>query len=227
MLAGATGTRVHPMKAVHAAQTEQLADGNGDPARASRPFDLHRRGMVLGEGAGAIMLEELQSARSRGATIYAEVVAASSSTVISSDGVAQCDEALSHAMRAAMRSAEVSPDQIGHVNAHGLGSQSRDIQESRAIIAALGRSAADIPLVAPKSYFGNLGAGGGVVELIASVLALRAGRLFPVLNYETPDPACPVAAVTTDDVSPGASFLNLSTTPQGQAAVVLVRRYDD
>ena len=79
-------------------------------------------------------------------------------------------------------------------------------------------------MVAAKSHFGNLGAGGGMVELIASLLAMQHGRLFPILNYATPDPECPVAAVRNGDVPPGDSFVNLNVTPQGQAAAVLVRR---
>ena len=78
--------------------------------------------------------------------------------------------------------------------------------------------------MAAKSYFGNLGAGSGMVELIASLLAWQHNRLFPVLNYETPDPQCPVAVVTDGQTPPGSAFINLNVTPQGQAAAVLLRR---
>jgi 3-oxoacyl-[acyl-carrier-protein] synthase II len=227
MLVGATGTRVHPMKAMHAAQTEQLAEGNGDPTKACRPFDLRRRGMVLGEGAGTILLEELGAARARGATIYAELVGAASSTVLDRQGIAQCDRAMANAMRLTLRDAEATPEEVGHINAHGLGSKSRDIQEAQAIHAVFEDRAARVPLVAAKSYFGNLGAGSGMVELISSLMALAHGRLFRVLNFETPDPECPVAAVAADDVSPGESFLSVNTTPQGQAAAVLIRAFGE
>lgn len=223
MVAGATGTRIHPMKTVHAVQTEQLATNGCDPGRASRPFDLHRTGMVLGEGSGAVVLEELRSAEARGATIYAEVVAAASSAVVSSQGVARCRQALANAMRAALRAAKARPSDVGHIHAHGLSTVKCDAEEARAIQDVFGPRAASVPVVAAKSSFGNLGAGSGVVELIASVLALRAKRLFPVLNYETPDPECPVAAVRSADVPAGPSCLNLNITPQGQAAVVIVR----
>jgi 3-oxoacyl-[acyl-carrier-protein] synthase II len=225
MIAGATGTRVHPMKVVHAAQTEQLAPGEEDPARSSRPFDKNRRGMVLGEGAGAVVLEELESALARGATIYAEVVGAGSSAVADKNLQARREIALGNAMRAALRDAGATPEEIGHVNAHGLGSLSTDADEAQALHTVFGERASKIPLVAPKSFFGNLGAGGGVVELAASALALRHGHLFPVLNYETPDPVCPVAAVRSADVGAGTSCLNLSVTPQGQAAVVMLRKH--
>jgi 3-oxoacyl-[acyl-carrier-protein] synthase II len=116
----------------------------------------------------------------------------------------------------------VSPADVGHVNAHGLGTPERDADEARAIGAVFGPRAAEIPVAAAKSNFGNLGAGSGAVELIASVLALRDGRLPRVLNYETPDPACPLAVVADDKTEAGRSFLNLSVTPQGQAAALYV-----
>jgi len=226
MLAGATGTRVHPMKAVHAAQSEQLAPGGDDPAKASRPFDAGRNGMVLGEGAGVVILEEMQSAEARGATIFAEVIGAASSSVADRNLVADRRAALANAMRAAMRAGDVGPEDIGHVNAHGLSTVVSDAEEALAIKDVFGDRASQIPLVAVKSYFGNLGAGSGVVELIASVLALGKRSLFPVLNFETPDPECDVAPVREEGQAPGDSFLNLNVTPQGQAAAVLVRRVD-
>lgn len=224
MLAGATGTRIHPMKAIHAKLSEQLATAGGAPEEASRPFDLHRSGMVLGEGAGAVVLEELAHARARGATIYAEVVGAASSAVVDRQLAARRDQALANAMRSALREADCACEEVGHLHAHGLSTRQSDIDEARAIREVFGRHADRVPLTAAKSYFGNLGAGSGVIELIASTLALVKGRLFPVLNYQTPDPECAVAAVT-GSAPPGDSFLNLSVTPQGQASCVIVRRF--
>jgi 3-oxoacyl-[acyl-carrier-protein] synthase II len=222
MVAGATGTRVLPMQAIHALQTEQMAAENCSPARASRPFDKHRTGMVAGEGAGMIVLEELETARARSATIYAEIIGLGSSNVADRKLRGRCDVALAGAMRAALRDAGRGPDEVGHINAHGLATTERDVDEARAIREVFGARADKVPVAAIKSYFGNLGAGSGVVELMASVLALRAGRLSRVLNYETPDPECPLAVVADDTTSPGRSFLNLSVTPQGQAAVLFV-----
>jgi 3-oxoacyl-[acyl-carrier-protein] synthase II len=241
MVAGATGTRILPMQAIHALQTEQMAAENCDPTKASRPFDKDRTGMVAGEGAGMIVLEELESARARGATIYAEVLGLGSSNVAerhvaefhrNSDRAVserlpyvlrgKCDVALARAMRAALRDAGHTPADVGHINAHGLSTTERDIDESRAIREVFGPLADKVPVTAPKSYFGNLGAGSGVVELIASVLALRDGRLPPVLNYQNADPQCAINVVQGSNTSPGRSFLNLSVTPQGQAAVLCV-----
>ncbi|MCI0491301.1 MAG: beta-ketoacyl-[acyl-carrier-protein] synthase family protein [Planctomycetes bacterium] len=224
MVAGATGTRILPMQAIHALQTEQMAAEDCDPAKASRPFDKNRTGMVAGEGAGMVVLEELSSAKSRGATIYAEVVGLGSASVArgAADLRGKCDVAIASAMRAALRDAGRSPADVGHINAHGLSTTDRDAEEARAIREVFGPRTDTLPVTAPKSYFGNLGAGSAVVELIASVLALREGHLPGVLNYETPDPACPLAVVTDDQTPPGRSFLNLSVTPQGQAAVLFV-----
>ena len=222
MVAGATGTRILPMQAIHALQTEQMAAENGDPAKASRPFDRDRTGMVAGEGSGMVVLEELSSAKARGARIYGEVLGLGSANVSDKGLRGKCDVALARAMRAALNDAKTSPTDVGHINAHGLSTIDRDVDEARAIREVFGALADKIPVTAPKSYFGNLGAGSGVVELISGVLALRNGRLPRVLNFATPDPACPVAAVRDDQTPAGRSFLNLSVTPQGQAAVLFV-----
>jgi len=222
MVAGATGTRILPMQAIHALQTEQMAVENGDPTKASRPFDRERTGMVAGEGAGMVVLEEYESAKSRGATIYAEVLGRGSANVADAKLHGKCDVALERAMKAALRDAGKTPADVGHINAHGLSTTERDADEARAIQTVFGARADGVPVVAIKSYFGNLGAGGGVVELIASVLALREGRLPRVLNYTTPDPTCAVRVTAHDSTASGGSFLNLSVTPQGQAAVLYV-----
>ncbi len=223
MVAGATGTRVHPMKMVHVLSQEEVAGNGADPSRASRPFDLKRSGMVLGEGAGCIVLEELATARARGAQIYGEVIGTGSSSVADRQGVARRGQALVNAMRSALRDAGLTARDIGHVHAHGLSTRTSDAEESAALHEIFGDH--PVPVTAAKSYFGNLGAGSGLVELIASLLALKHGRLFAMQNYETPDPECPLAIVTKNDVSPGSTFLNVNVTPQGQAAAVIVRQF--
>ncbi len=224
MLVGATGSRLHPMKMIHAVQQEEIARGDGDPAAASRPFDRNRRGMVLGEGAGAIVLEELATAQARNAAIYGEVVGAASSAVVGRNLVAERYQAMVNVLRATLRSAEAGIDQVGHLHAHGLSTRTSDIEEARAIHEVFGGRSSPLPVTAAKSYFGNLGAGSGIVELIASLLALEHGWLFPTLNYTTPDRECPVTVVKNGDGRPGASFINLNVTPQGQAAAVMVRQ---
>ena len=222
MVAGATGTRILPMQAIHALQTEQMAAENCDPRKASRPFDKSRTGMVAGEGAAMIVLEELSSAKARGATIYAEVLGLGSANVADGELHGKCDVALERAMKAALRDAGKKPEDVGHINAHGLSTAERDADEARAIERVFGTRAASVPVTAMKSYFGNLGAGSAVVELIGSVLAMREGQLPPVLNYKTPDPECRLAVATGEATPAGRSFLNLSVTPQGQAAVLYI-----
>ncbi|MGC3971985.1 MAG: beta-ketoacyl-[acyl-carrier-protein] synthase family protein [Pirellulales bacterium] len=229
MIAGATGTRIHLMKAVHSALQEELAVGTKDgreidAAEASRPFDLNRLGMVLGEGAGVIVLEELEHAQKRGAKIYAELSGFGSSTAADKNRVALRDLALANAMRAALRDAEATPLAVGHIQAHGLATRTCDEAEARAITDVFGGLKANVPVTAAKSYFGNLGAGSGMVELIAGALTLHRDQLFPTLNYKTPDPVCPLNVVH-EPASPGASFLNLSVTPQGQATCIYAKKF--
>ena len=214
------------MKMLHAVSQEQIAPNDGDPAAASRPFDRDRRGVVLGEGAGAVVLEELASAQARGATIHGEVIAAATSSVVGRRLAAHRDAAIENVLRAVLRASGAGVDEIGHLHAHGLSTRSCDAEEAGAIHAVFGGRARPLPVVAAKSYFGNLGAGSGMIELIASLMALRHDRLFPILNYATPDPECPVAAVRDGDAKPGASFINVSVTPQGQASAVLLRRFE-
>jgi 3-oxoacyl-[acyl-carrier-protein] synthase II len=225
MLVGATGTRLHSMKMIHAMQQEQVCSDAADPTTVSRPFDRDRQGSVLGEGAGAIVLEELATAQARGATIYGEVLAAATSAVAGRQLVAQRGLAMRNVLQAVLRSAAARVDDVGHVHAHGLSTRSCDVEEAAAIQEVFAARSHPLPVIAAKSYFGNLGAGSGMVELIASLLSFQHDHLFPILNYATPDPECPVAAVRNGDGQPGASFINLNVTPQGQAGAVMVRRF--
>lgn len=225
MIAGATGTRLHPLRTVHVALQEECAVGEGEPERMCRPFDLNRRGMVLGEGAGAIVVEELNAAQARGASIFAEIVGFGSSAAADPVGGGNIKQALENVARQALAKAQLTPDQLGHFHAHGLATRKGDEDEAAAIQAVFGARLQSLPVTAAKSYMGNLGAAGGLVELIASVLALYHGQLFPILNYETPDPRCPIHAVRSFGEDAGDSFLSVNVTPQGQASAVVVRRF--
>ncbi|MCG8585384.1 MAG: beta-ketoacyl-[acyl-carrier-protein] synthase family protein [Pirellulales bacterium] len=223
IVAGATGTRVHPMKTIHTTMHEELAVGNGDPAAACRPFDLNRTGAVIGEGSCAFIVECEEVAEKRGASILGEIVGAGSSVVIGKDATADRRKALANAMRAALADASLSATDVGHVNAHGLSSRTCDVDEARAIADVFGDEP-NVPVVAAKSYFGNLGAGSGNVELVASLMALGAGSLFRVLNYDQPDPDCGINVVADDQAPAGDTVLATSVTPQGQASAILIRR---
>jgi 3-oxoacyl-[acyl-carrier-protein] synthase II len=114
---------------------------------------------------------------------------------------------------------------VGHVHAQGLSTVTGDRDEAAAIGDALGKAAATVPVVAAKSHFGNLGAGSGVVECIASVLALRHRTLFPLLNHESPDPECLIRPARGGDPA-GEVFISSAVTPQGQAGAVVIRGWD-
>ncbi|GIW96526.1 MAG: 3-oxoacyl-ACP synthase [Pirellulaceae bacterium] len=223
MIAGATGSRVHPLRTVHVLLQEPLAQGD-DPAQLSRPFDVERTGMVVGEGAAAIVLEELQSAQQRGAAIYGELLGYGSSAVAPQKGGDGRRQAVCNAIRQALENSGLSPGDIGHVHAHGLATVDSDIAEAEALAEVFSPRA--VPVTALKSYCGNLGAGGGLVELIASLWSLREGRSIPVLNHRHTDPRCPVRVVTEPGVDPGRVVLNVNFTPQGQASAVIVRRWE-
>jgi 3-oxoacyl-[acyl-carrier-protein] synthase II len=226
MVAGATGTRVHPMKTVHALQCEQVAldAAGGDPTSWSRPFDAGRRGMVLGEGAAVLVLEELESARQRGARIYAEVAGHAAACGVARGAIGRRRAVLAQALGTALDRAGLTPDTLGHVHAQGLSTVTGDREEAGALGDVLGDASARIPAVAAKANFGNLGAGSGLVECVASLLALTRGTLFPLLNYESADADCPVRAARPGEPA-GDSFVSVAATPQGQAGAVAFRRW--
>jgi len=226
MVVGGTGSRLNPLQFVHFIQQEQLSDLNDAPAEAVRPFDLNRRGTVLGEGAAAVVLEDYDFAVKRGAAIYGELLGGA---VMASTGPRmQADrrKGLVNAMTTALRRCQWDAAAVGHVNAHALGTQACDAEEAQAINDVFGPTGRKVPVVAVKSYCGNLGAAGGLVELVAGLLALKNDRLFRVLNYRTPDPNCPVHPVVEEGVPPGDSFININVTPQGLASAVVVRKLE-
>lgn len=226
MIAGATGSRIHPLRTVHLVLQEQLANRNseiagGDPSKSCRPFDLHRNGMVLGEGAGVLVLEELSAAEKRGAKIFGEVVGYGSSAVANEQGIPDFKTAFENVLLGGLETSGIDKSAIGHVHAHGLGSPLVDIEEAKAIQNILGQT----PVTAAKSYMGNLGSGSGIVEIISSVMAMQNGTLFPIMNCDSLDPECPINAVTGNDVPAGECFINTNVTPQGQASSVVIKKW--
>ena len=125
-------------------------------------------------------------------------------------------------MKGALETSNLKPADVGHVHAHGLSSDQCDRDEATAINAVMG----DRPVTAAKSYMGNLGGGCGIVEVISSIMAMDHGSLFPIINCDSLDPACPIAAVREKGVDAGNSFLNLNITPQGQASSILIKKFD-
>lgn len=220
IVVGGTGTRIHPSRSVHASLQEQIASGLQHPHPTCRPFAADREGMVLGEGAGSIVTESASHAVARGAKTFGRIVTGASSCSASA-GIPDYKQGFTNVLKMVLNQSGLKPTQIGHINAHGLGTTSCDQAEAEAISEVLGK---EIPVVAPKSNMGNLGAGGGMVETIASILALEKGHLFPTLGCSEKDPSCEINVVCSSDVPAGENFINLNMTPQGQASAVLIAK---
>ena len=164
---------------------------NDEPEKASRPFDKDRDGFVMGEGAGFLMLESLEHAQARGATIYAEVVGVGASDDAFHMTAPRDDaEGMITSMQRALDDAGVSPDQVDHINAHGTSTHLNDLCETNAIKRVFGQHAYDIAIASTKSQTGHLLGAAGGVEAVFSVLALHTGYVPGTINYTTPDPEC-------------------------------------
>jgi 3-oxoacyl-[acyl-carrier-protein] synthase II len=217
MIVGGTGTRLNISELIWHRGARMACNGKPNPAEICRPFDAERSGMVCGEGAAQLVLESREFAERRGAKPLAAVQAVASRSE-SGPSLQPTGDAIRRAIRAAIDLAGIKSDEIGHVNAHGLSTREDDPIEARAIQETLG----DVPVTALKSYFGNLGQGGGMVELAISILALEKGVVPPTLNYETPDPECPVNVAAEMLPTDKAAFIKLSHSSMGQAAAVVI-----
>lgn len=224
MITGTTGTTLHPVKSMHAVLWDVLANCEGDPATAYRPFDLNRTGQVVAEGACTLILEEESHAQRRGAKILGTVLGAGSSCVLDRQGRPDNRRAMAQAMRDALRDAGLQPQDIGHINAHGLGTPEADRIESQAIQDVFGEQGSRVPVTAFKSYLGNPGSSCGTLELAGSLLGLTHGVVLPTLNYTTPDPACPLNIVAGQPLPvDNRVILKVSVTRMGQASAVVVQ----
>jgi 3-oxoacyl-[acyl-carrier-protein] synthase II len=196
MLAGGSHSMIHPLGVTGFTRLTALSTRNDAPQRASRPFDLHRDGFVLGEGAGMLVFEELDHAKKRGAKIYAELTGYGSSA----DAFAVTDShpdgrGATACIRGALADARLNPEDVGYINAHGTSTKVNDRVETLAIKTVFGPAAARVAVSSTKSMMGHLIAAGGAVELITCIESIRRGVLPPTINYETPDPALPVDCV--------------------------------
>ncbi len=191
MLTGGAEAAVTPLTLSAFAAMRALSRRNDDPAAASRPFDADRDGFVLGEGAGLLVLEELEHAKARGARIYAEVLGYGASadgghiTQPNKDG-----SGAAHAMMLALRDGRVDPSEIDYINAHGTSTPLGDQAETSAIKTVFKEHARKLSISSTKSQLGHLLGASGGVELILTVLAIQHGVIPPTINYQTPDPLC-------------------------------------
>jgi 3-oxoacyl-[acyl-carrier-protein] synthase II len=224
MIAGSTGTRLHPVKTIHAQLWEDVAHSEKSADTWCRPFDKNRNGHVVAEAACSFIVESESHAKSRGAVILAEVLGSGCSCVVDRQGKPDLRRALAVAMQKALEDADLEPRDIGHINAHGIGSQSSDALEALAILDIFGKDHPNIPVTALKSYFGNSGSGNGLLELAGSVLGLREGIIPPTRNFETPDPNCPLNIIAGKPLpTKNRVVLNINVTIVGQASAAIVR----
>ena len=191
MIAGGSEAAITPMSLGGFAQLRALSTRNDEPARASRPFDKDRDGFIIGEGAGVLILEELEHAKRRGATIYAEIVGYGSTsdayhmTAPSEDG-----DGARRVMAMAIRKAGVAPDQVDYINAHGTSTPYNDKLETLAIKNCFGAHARTLAISSTKSMTGHLLGGAGGLEAGISALAVYHQEVPPTINLDDPDPEC-------------------------------------
>lgn len=191
MIAGGTEAAITPMGIGGFAAMRALSTRNNEPQKASRPFDSGRDGFVVGEGAGILILEELEFAKKRGAKIYAELVGyGMSADAYHITQPAEGGEGALRVMRNTLRDAGVGPEAVDYINAHGTSTPIGDRQETQAIKSAFGEHAKKVAVSSTKSMTGHLLGGAGGLEAGITVLTLRDQVLPPTINLENPDPAC-------------------------------------
>jgi 3-oxoacyl-[acyl-carrier-protein] synthase II len=191
MISGGSHTMIHPFGVTGFNRLTALSNRNDDPVHASRPFNRTRDGFVLGEGSGIVILETLEHAQQRGATIYAEVTGfGSSADAFRITDMHPQGRGPMAAMRLAMEDAGLGPADIDYISAHGTGTDENDKIESLAIRQVFADRAQQVPVSSIKSMLGHLIAAAGSVEFIVSVLAIRDGRIPPTINLDDPDPEC-------------------------------------
>lgn len=229
MICGGAESAITPMSVAGFASMRALSTHNSEPKKASRPFDAERDGFVIGEGAGIVILEELEFAKRRGANILAEIVGYG----MSGDAfhVTMPDETGSGAIRVmerAIKDAGISPDQIGYVNAHGTSTPYNDKFETLAIKKVFGDRAYELPVSSTKSMTGHaLGAAGGI-EAVFSILAMRENTLPPTINYEHPDPDCDLDYVPNEPRQTSVDYvLSNSFGFGGTNACLIFKRYEE
>jgi 3-oxoacyl-[acyl-carrier-protein] synthase II len=191
MITGGAESVITPLAVGGFCAMRALSTSNEEPQKASRPFDLNRNGFVIGEGAGILILEELNRARERGAEIYAEVAGygLSGDAYHVSAPEPEGEGAIS-SMSMAIQYGGMKPTDLDYINAHGTSTKLNDASENRAIKAVFGDHARTLAISSTKSMIGHLLGGAGGVEAIYSVLAIKHGIIPPTINYETPDPEC-------------------------------------
>jgi 3-oxoacyl-[acyl-carrier-protein] synthase II len=226
MLAGGAEAAITPCAVAGFGNMKAISARNDDPQGASRPFDKDRDGFVIGEGGAVLVLEAYELAKARGADILAEVVGyGASADAFHMTLPAPEHEGAQRAMKAALDSAGMTPEDVGYLNAHGTSTPMNDARETAAIRKVFGSHADSLPVSSTKSMTGHLLGAAGAVELLACIFGMRDGVIPPTINYETPDPECDLDYVPNEarEVSFDAAMCN-SFGFGGQNGVVIVRK---
>lgn len=229
MIAGGAEASVTPMSMAGFAAMHALSTRNHDPAGASRPFDAGRDGFVLGEGAGALILETLEHARSRGAPILGELVGfGQTADAHHLTAPAPGGAGAQLAMRSALASAGISAGEVDYINAHGTSTPANDLNETLAVKAVFGEHAYDLVMGSTKSMTGHLLGAAGAVEAVISMLVCKEGSIPPTINFETPDPDLDLEYAHNRRIDrPVRYALTNSFGFGGHNASLLVRRWDE
>jgi 3-oxoacyl-[acyl-carrier-protein] synthase II len=228
MICGGAESAITPMSIAGFASMRALSTNNDDPLHASRPFERDRDGFVIGEGAGIMILEELESAKRRGARIYAEIVGYGAAA--DAYHLTMPDETGSGArrvMQKTLRDAGVRPDQVGYINAHGTSTPYNDKFETKAIRDTFGEHAYKLAVSSTKSMTGHLLGAAGGIESVFCVLVLQRNVLPPTINYVNPDPDCDLDYVPNEPREARVDYvLSNSFGFGGTNAALLFKRYE-
>jgi len=191
MICGGAESTIAPLGMSGFNALKALSTRNDEPTKASRPFEKNRTGFVMGEGAGILVLEELEHAKARGARILAEVVGfGASGDAFHMTAPPETGEGAALAMKAALRESGLAPEAVDSINAHGTSTQLNDLCETRALKSVFGDHAYKLSITANKSMIGHCLGAAGAIESVFSVMSILEGIVPPTINYETPDPEC-------------------------------------
>ena len=191
MICGGTEAAVTPLSVAGFSSMRALSTRNEQPSAASRPFDRDRDGFVIGEGAGILLLEELEQALARGARIYGEIVGyGMTCDAYHMTAPVPGGQGATRAIELALKDADLTPDRVSYINAHGTSTQANDSTETKAIKKALGENAYRIAISSTKSMTGHLLGGSGGIEAVATLMAIASDQIPPTINLTNPEPEC-------------------------------------
>jgi 3-oxoacyl-[acyl-carrier-protein] synthase II len=229
MLSGGTEASINPLPFAGFCAARSMSTRNDCPEKASRPFDKNRDGFVMGEGAGIVVLERLEHALSRNARIYAELVGyGNTADAFHFTAPEPGGDGMIRVMRAALKDAGIDPQEVKYINAHGTSTVLNDKVESAAIMEVFGDHSENLKISSIKSMVGHLLAAAGSTEFVATVMSVHTGNLPPTINYEEPDPECPLDYVTNGVESIDIELaLSNSFGFGGGNVCLIVKKYED